>query len=195
MSHAYYAAKAAAIFQQAGGDPSLAGQIAAWAAANGGRDLHAGIIVDQVGEIIAHTHQVPGAAGEMRAWCVDTDDTDRLDLTANELGMVLGDLSNPRRGLGPVIHLTASQLCTGASAQIPASISHIDHEKLVRDATERVHAAETEQAAAAEHRARVVSDALRAGVAPTAVATAAGVRRARLYAIARQGGYSARVGR
>lgn len=109
----YFEAKAREAFANAGGDPALTGDLAAWAAAAKDRTDIAGVIVAEDGQIVAET--VRQGRREARATYVSDPDR-KLGLFGDEVGIALGQIS---RKIGKrVIHLTRAQLTMGAGAHV-----------------------------------------------------------------------------
>jgi hypothetical protein len=118
MSHEYFVAKARAVFAEAGGNPDLSGQLAAWAEAAHGGDSRRGVIVAETGEILAETKHTPSTPSSPGAAYI-TSVTHEVDSFARngEVGIRLGVF---KRNHGvEVIHVKYWQVCQGASRFIP----------------------------------------------------------------------------
>jgi hypothetical protein len=134
-THPYFTAKAREAFTKAGGNPDASDRLAEWAEAlrNGPDfDSRVGVIVAEDGALLAETRHIPATGWSPGATYVehllvdesalDTSRTNALELrllSRLELGLACGTL---RRLTGQgVIHVTASQICTGAGALAPAA--------------------------------------------------------------------------
>ena len=105
--HEYFVYKAREAFAAAGGDPDLSGNLAAWAhAAREVGDSRRGVIVSDLGEILAETRYCPGRVGATYAV------TGGPDVANRELGMAVAHL---RRQTGrDVAHVKYGDVCQGA---------------------------------------------------------------------------------
>lgn len=108
--HPYYTARAELVLRQAGGDPALAGPLAAWAQdAHRVGDTRRGVIVAETGAILAETRYVPSTVGSGGATYVTSG-----ALEFYELGMAIGKIE--RQHGARCIHVTFSQVCLGAGS-------------------------------------------------------------------------------
>src|SRR5690625_4427720 len=104
-AHGYFTDKARATLAEAGGDPDLTADLAAWAEKAHDRDDVHGVIVALDGTIVAETVHIDHVY-------VRNSDAQRLGLTYRELGMALGEI---KRVIGrDVIHLKRWELTRGA---------------------------------------------------------------------------------
>lgn len=163
----YFDAKAREAFANAGGDPDLTGPLAAWAESARNRDDVHGVIVAEDGTIVAETVR----QGRREVHAVYVSDPDRkLGLFGNEVGLALGQIS---RKIGKrVIHLTRSQLTTGAGQFVHDPAEPLGELARLRDL----------RADTASQLKQAALDAYAAGEQKQAVARAAGITRKTLDA-------------
>lgn len=102
-THGYYVGKARRAMREAGGDPDVSGELAAWAEQATARDgkKPQGAIVAQDGRVLAETFHAEGAT------YVDRAGRERYQLRGNELGLAVGQISKAE-GM-PVVHVKLSQ--------------------------------------------------------------------------------------
>ncbi|MGH3503875.1 MAG: helix-turn-helix domain-containing protein [Nocardioidaceae bacterium] len=117
-AHPYFVRKARQALADAGGDPSVAGALAAWADdAKQTKDLRAGVIVAEDGEIVAETRYTPATPSTPGAAYVTGEDSKRWGLRGNQVGIALGQI---RQQTGRrLIHVTYSEVCQGAARFLP----------------------------------------------------------------------------
>lgn len=186
MTHAYFVAKARARLAQAGGDPDHAGPLAEWAGeAKRIGDARRGVIVAEDGELIAETLYHPPTAGSPGATYVRPDDTERYDLSPNEVGMAMGQLHQITGKR--LIHVTMPEVCRGAGKHVP----EVTGPSISLDPLAAVGLARVKSAAAAGALRVAVADAYTRGSTPTELAAAVGVTRQTIYRWLAEAGFAA----
>lgn len=117
--HPYFRGRAEAVFAEAGGDPAAAGPLAAWAqqVKQSGQDAATaglGVVVADDGRLIAITKHSTGwgvRATYVTGLLVDDPQLERAHLVGLEVGLATARIAGK---IGhPVIHVRASQVCTG----------------------------------------------------------------------------------
>lgn len=120
MNSAYFAAMAADVFAQAGGDPANSRPLAAWAEdARTNRDWRPlGVVVALDGRLIAETVRLRLLAGLTAVYVAEVlvDLPDAAEVDGTILDLACGVL---RHQIGqPVIHVPAWQVCSGRARSI-----------------------------------------------------------------------------
>lgn len=119
----YTLANARAVFARAGGDPDNAIALAEWGdEVLHTRDMSIGVIVASDGRILADTKRQTGGVGA--SYVTTTYLPDTADLIGTEVAVAAATL---RRITGRhTLHVTYSQVCTGAGAAIPAPVTPLE---------------------------------------------------------------------
>ena len=172
MTQPYFLHRARDVFSTAGGDPALAGPLAAWAqeTRESGRDRdNPRAIVAEDGTIVATAHRV---GRDPSAWYIDeTEQTTEWGVASVVTDMALGAI---KRAIGQrVIEVSASDVCRGPG------IKNVDD---LQSAAERYH---RHKAAFEAEQLRFQATVGKAAAAPKAnlrqIAIVAGVARQSVY--------------
>ena len=122
--HPYFVDKSREVFRAAGGDPDVSGPLAAWAqSVREMNDARLGVIVTDGGEIVAETYRSQSGPGDPGATYVTSctlPDGDRSFVNGGVMDLEKGlAMATLRRLTGrDVLHVTWSQVCTGAGRAV-----------------------------------------------------------------------------
>lgn len=135
----YFVGKARAVLERAGGDPDVAGPLAAWAqSAHAYGDPQVGVVVARDGVVVASTRHTPAGPTSPGATYVRDvvydGDTDQI---GRELGLALTVLAR-RRPDAPLIYVRYSEVCQGPDEEREAARGRADARRAAVLAEQRV---------------------------------------------------------